>query len=65
MSRASTRKRERQKLRHAKRPQQVESPAIVAGDPPIARVNTACLFGAILECSRAFDEALLETQSKA
>jgi hypothetical protein len=56
MSRSSNiRKRERQKQRHAPRPQQV--------DKPIARVKTAGLFGAILArpTSRAFDEVLQET----
>jgi len=53
--RAHIRKRERQKLRHAQRPQPV--------DKPIAPVvKTASLFGAILERSRAFDEALKEVQ---
>jgi hypothetical protein len=54
MSRRShIRKRERQKRRHAQRPQ----PA----DKPIAR-RTAGLFGAIQDRARAFDKAILETQ---
>jgi hypothetical protein len=52
--RAGIRKRERQKQRHAQRPQQVEK--------PVGRIKTAGLFGAILERSRAFDEALKEVQ---
>jgi len=49
-----SRRRERQKQRHSQRPKPV--------DKPIARVKTAGLFGAILERSRAFDEALKEVQ---
>jgi hypothetical protein len=52
--RANIRKRARQRSRWAQRPEQVEK--------PIARVKTAGLFGAILERSRAFDEALKEVQ---
>jgi hypothetical protein len=50
------RKRERQKCRHAQRPQQV--------DKPIARVKTADLIASISRplSSLAFDAALEETQ---
>jgi hypothetical protein len=56
MSRASIRKRERQKKRHAQRPQQA--------DKPTARVKTADLIASISRplSSRAFDEALKEVQ---
>jgi hypothetical protein len=55
--RSRIRKRERQKRRHAQRPRQVEK--------PIAHVKTAGLIGDLLArplSSRAFDEALQETQ---
>jgi hypothetical protein len=52
--RSNIRKRDRQKRRHAQRPQPV--------DKPIARIKTAGLFGAIQDRARAFDQAILETQ---
>jgi hypothetical protein len=55
--RSNLRKRASQKRRYAQRPQPVEQ-----AEKPIVRVKTAGLFGAILDRSRAFDEALLETQ---
>jgi hypothetical protein len=71
--RSNIAKRQRQKRRHAQRPQQTGKPAAraealtsVGADlaSTVARVKTAGLFGAILArpSSRAFEEALQETQ---